>query len=67
MDYIDLYWLHAWDKVTPLETVLLTLNDFVHQGKICCFGLSDAPAWCFARMQALVHGGASVRAWRPTN
>ena len=33
-DYIDLYWLHAWDKVTPIEEVISTLNDLVREGKI---------------------------------
>lgn len=51
VDYIDLYWLHAWDKVTPAEEVLLTLNDLVSEGKIRYFGLSDVPAWYLAKMQ----------------
>ncbi|HNB24286.1 MAG TPA: aldo/keto reductase, partial [Candidatus Melainabacteria bacterium] len=42
-DYIDLYWLHAWDMFTPVEEVLLTLNDLVKEGKIRYFGLSDVP------------------------
>ncbi len=50
-DYIDLYWLHAWDTVTPAEEVLLTLNDLVREGKIRYFGLSDVPAWYLAKMQ----------------
>jgi len=33
-DYIDLYWLHFWDTVTPVEEVLYTLNDLVRAGKI---------------------------------
>ncbi len=48
-DYIDLYWLHAWDMVTPVEEVLLTLNDLVKEGKIRYFGLSDVPAWYHAQ------------------
>ncbi len=52
-DYIDFYWLHAWDKVTPVEEVLLTLNDLVSQGKIRYFGLSDVPAWYLAKMQTI--------------
>jgi aryl-alcohol dehydrogenase-like predicted oxidoreductase len=52
-DYIDLYWLHAWDTVTPVEEVIATLNDLVRQGKIRHFGFSDTPAWYIARAQTL--------------
>ena len=44
-DYLDLYWLHAWDMVTPVEEVLQTLGDLVRAGKIRYFGFSDMPAW----------------------
>ena len=44
-DYIDLYWLHVWDVVTPVEEVLQTLGDLVRAGKIRYFGFSDHPAW----------------------
>jgi len=52
-DYVDLYWLHAWDTVTPAEEVLSTLNDLVREGKIRHFGFSDTPAWYVARAQTL--------------
>jgi len=52
-DYIDLYWLHAWDTVTPVEEVISTLNDLVRAGKIRHYGFSDAPAWYVARAQTL--------------
>ncbi len=52
-DYIDLYWMHAWDKVTPVEEVVNTFNDFVREGKIRYFGFSDVPAWYIARAQTL--------------
>lgn len=52
-DYIDLYWLHAWDTVTPIEEVISTLNDLVREGKILHFGFSDVPAWYVARAQTL--------------
>jgi aryl-alcohol dehydrogenase-like predicted oxidoreductase len=48
-DYVDLYWLHSWDTVTPVEEVLSTLNDLVRAGKIRHFGFSDTPAWYVAR------------------
>ena len=52
-DYIDLYWLHAWDTITPVEEVLATLNDLVRDGKIRYYGFSDTPAWYVARAQTL--------------
>lgn len=44
-DYIDLYWMHVWDGVTPVEEILQTLGDLVRAGKIRYFGFSDMPAW----------------------
>ncbi|MCB2377938.1 aldo/keto reductase [Hymenobacter sp. BT635] len=44
-DYLDLYWLHTWDMVTPVEEVLQTLGDLVRAGKIRYFGFSNVPAW----------------------
>ena len=52
-DFIDLYWLHAWDTVTPVEEVVSTLNDLVREGKIRHYGFSDTPAWYLARAQTL--------------
>jgi aryl-alcohol dehydrogenase-like predicted oxidoreductase len=52
-DYIDLYWLHAWDTITPVEEVVSTLNDLVRAGKIRHYGFSDTPAWYVARAQTL--------------
>src|SRR5437588_1072789 len=52
-DYIDLYWLHAWDTVTPVEEVVATLNDLVREGKIRHYGFSDTPAWYVARAYTL--------------
>jgi aryl-alcohol dehydrogenase-like predicted oxidoreductase len=52
-DYIDLYWLHAWDTVTPVEEVVETLTDLVRVGKVRHIGLSDTPAWYLARAQTL--------------
>ncbi|MBZ5695261.1 MAG: aldo/keto reductase [Acidobacteriia bacterium] len=52
-DYVDLYYLHAWDIVTPVEEVVSTLTDLVHEGKIRYYGLSDTPAWYVARAQTI--------------
>ena len=56
-DYIDLYWMHVWDMVTPVEEVLHTLTDLVRQGKIRYFGFSDMPAWYAAKAGALACDG----------
>jgi aryl-alcohol dehydrogenase-like predicted oxidoreductase len=57
-DYVDLYWLHAWDMVTPLEEVLQSLGDLVRAGKILYFGFSDVPAWYAAKACALASAHA---------
>lgn len=44
-DYIDLYWMHIWDGVTPVEEIMQTLGDLVRVGKIRHFAFSDMPAW----------------------
>lgn len=50
-DYIDLYFLHTWDRITPVEEVMRTLDDLVRAGKIRHAGLSDVPGWYAARAQ----------------
>ena len=52
-DYIDLYWMHAWDMVTPVEEVVASLDTLVQAGKIRHFGFSDVPAWYAARAYTL--------------
>jgi aryl-alcohol dehydrogenase-like predicted oxidoreductase len=58
-DYIDLFWVHAWDMITPVEEVMSGLNDLVRSGKIRYIGLSDTPAWYLSRAQTL----AELRGW----
>ena len=52
-DYLDLYWLHAWDMTTPVEEVVRTLDDLVRDGLVRHVGFSDVPAWYAARAQTL--------------
>ncbi len=52
-DYIDLYWLHFWDMVTPVEEVLQTMGDLVRAGKLRYYALSDVPAWYATKMAVL--------------
>jgi aryl-alcohol dehydrogenase-like predicted oxidoreductase len=51
-DYVDLYWMHYWDTLTPAEEVIDTLDSLVQAGKIRHYGLSDVPAWYLARTQS---------------
>ncbi len=58
-DYVDLYWVHAWDRVTPAEELVSTMNDLVRGGGIRHYGFSNVPAWfltyahSFAKFSAL--------------
>jgi aryl-alcohol dehydrogenase-like predicted oxidoreductase len=52
-DYIDLFWLHAWDFTTPVEEVMRSLDDLVRQGKVLYVGISDTPAWIVAEANTL--------------
>jgi len=60
-DYIDLYWLHVWDQITPVEEVMRAFDDLVRQGKVLYAGVSDAPAWWIAQANTI----ASLRGWTP--
>ncbi len=60
-DYIDLYWVHAWDYMTPVEEVMRALDDMVRAGKILYVGISDSPAWIVAQANTL----AELRGWTP--
>jgi len=57
-DYVDMYWLHVWDTVTPAEEVLQTLGNLVQAGKIRYFGFSDMPAWYVTKAAALAQAHA---------
>lgn len=58
-DYIDLYWLHIWDQITPVEEVMRGFEDLIRSGKVLYAGVSDAPAWWIARANTL----AEFRGW----
>lgn len=60
-DYIDLYWVHIWDRRTPLEETMRALDDAVRVGKVGYVGISDAPAWVVSRANTL----AEWRGWTP--
>ncbi|HZI70850.1 MAG TPA: aldo/keto reductase, partial [Nitrososphaeraceae archaeon] len=58
-DYIDLYWVHAWDALTPIEEMMRALDDMVRSGKILYIGISDAPAWIVSQVNTV----ANLKGW----
>jgi aryl-alcohol dehydrogenase-like predicted oxidoreductase len=60
-DYVDLYWLHNWDRHAPIEETLRALDDLVTAGKVRYVGLSDVPAWVAAEAQTI----SRFRGWAP--
>ncbi len=58
-DYIDLYQLHGWDQITPLEETMRALDDLVRQGKVRYIGVSNWSARHIAKAQAM----CSARMW----
>jgi aryl-alcohol dehydrogenase-like predicted oxidoreductase len=60
-DYLDLYWLHLWDRVTDVDEVMSTFDALVRAGKVRAVGLSNVPAWWAAKAQTL----ARCRGWEP--
>lgn len=45
VDCVDLYQVHAWDPLTPIEETLTALDDMVHAGKVRYVGLSNYTGW----------------------
>jgi aryl-alcohol dehydrogenase-like predicted oxidoreductase len=60
-DYADIYWLHNFDPVTPLEETMRALDDLVSAGKVRYIGFSDTPAWATAEAATI----ARFRGWAP--
>ncbi|MFY8048673.1 MAG: aldo/keto reductase [Erythrobacter sp.] len=58
MDHVDLFQIHRWDDVTPIEETMEALHDIVKAGKARYIGASSMYAWQFARAQetARSHG-----------
>src|SRR5262249_824772 len=59
--YIDLYWVHIWDQLTPVEEGMRGLDDLVRQARGRYVGSSDGPAWWIAQANTL----AMLRGWSP--
>jgi aryl-alcohol dehydrogenase-like predicted oxidoreductase len=60
-DYIDLYWMHFWDRLTPIEETMRALDDLVAAGKVRYIGFSDTPAWKVAQAQTTT----LLKGWSP--
>lgn len=58
-DYVDLYWMHAFDPFTPIEETMSALHDLVTAGKVRYIAVSDTPAWKVAQAQMI----AQFRGW----
>ncbi|WP_213816943.1 aldo/keto reductase [Glaciihabitans sp. dw_435] len=50
-DYVDLYQIHRFDPVTPIEETMEALHDVVKSGKARYIGASSMWAWQFAQLQ----------------
>ncbi len=60
-DYVDLLWMHFWDRHTPIDETMRALDDLVRSGKVRYVGFSDTPAWKCAQAQTI----ADFRGWTP--
>jgi aryl-alcohol dehydrogenase-like predicted oxidoreductase len=58
-DFIDVLYVHAWDSMTPVEEVLMALNQLVMSGKVLYLAISDTPAWVISRANTI----AELRGW----
>ena len=60
-DHIDLYQMHRWDDITPIEETLRALDDLITSGKVRYIGASNYTAWQLARANVI----AELRNWTP--
>lgn len=67
VDQIDLYQMHAWDPITPLEETLRFLNDSVSNGKIAYYGFSNFLGWQLTKAVhvAKAHGWSAPATLQP--
>ena len=61
VDYVDLYQIHRFDPLTPVEETMEALHDVVRAGKARYIGASSMFAWQFAKMQQT----AERNGWTP--
>jgi aryl-alcohol dehydrogenase-like predicted oxidoreductase len=60
-DHIDLYQMHRWDKTTPIEETMRTLDDLIRSGKLRYIGASNFASWQLAKANLL----AEMHHWEP--
>ena len=60
-DWIDLYQIHCWDRDTPLEETISTLDDLVREGKVRYVGASNFTGWQLATALGVAH----LHGWEP--
>jgi aryl-alcohol dehydrogenase-like predicted oxidoreductase len=60
-DYIDLYYMHGWDALTPLQESLRTFDELVTAGKVRYIGVSNFKAWQVMKALALSDSSEWVR------
>jgi aryl-alcohol dehydrogenase-like predicted oxidoreductase len=67
VDTVDLYQVHSWDPVTPLEETVETLDSFVRAGKVRYVGLSNYTGWQVQKTVALAreHGWSAPVTLQP--
>jgi aryl-alcohol dehydrogenase (NADP+) len=67
VDHVDLYQLHSWDPVTPLQESLSFLEDAVRAGKIAYGGLSNFTGWQLQKACDLIdrHGWSPLVTLQP--
>jgi 1-deoxyxylulose-5-phosphate synthase len=51
LDYVDLYQIHRWDRMTPIAETMEALHDVVKSGKARYIGASSMYGWQFAKAQ----------------
>ncbi|MDQ2877863.1 MAG: aldo/keto reductase [Pseudomonadota bacterium] len=60
-DYIDLYQIHGWDVVTPIEETVRALDDLVRQGHVRYIGVSNWAAWQIAKALGIAERTGAAR------
>jgi aryl-alcohol dehydrogenase-like predicted oxidoreductase len=58
-DYIDLFWVHAWDFTVRPDELMRSLDDLVSSGKVLHIGISDTPAWIISQCNTI----SEMRGW----
>ena len=58
-DHIDLYYVHRWDPLTPIDETLRALDDLIRMGKVRYVATSDFAAWQLAHANVL----AELKGW----